>query len=243
MKSVHPKTELMKYRVALLSVSAYCVGKQTRALNISPQRLRRAAAVGLQRRILSMPNPSETHANRDGDVDPVRISRGITQLLSNVLHTRLLALEASCNIAETYLRFGRLERARVQIASTLNRLAAIEAHLDYLQQMPDAELDQLGRHLERIRLKIEALKAFASDAAPFSLPRSTGLSKYMTGLCTQAGIDIYDLGHKLKMLPSELQDMFDGLVKPPEAVIQGLAHELNCDARYLENLLAEIKIA
>jgi hypothetical protein len=66
-------------------------------------------------------------------------------------------------------------------------------------------------------------------------------SKHVGALCARAGKNVYDLAPKVGLLPSELLAMINGRVKPTRAVIQGLAKELDSDARYLEKLAAEIR--
>jgi hypothetical protein len=63
----------------------------------------------------------------------------------------------------------------------------------------------------------------------------------MGALCATRGTDVYKLGAKLDLDPTDLLRMINGKMVPTEAVISGLARELDSDVRYLEKLAEEVK--
>jgi transcriptional regulator with XRE-family HTH domain len=71
-------------------------------------------------------------------------------------------------------------------------------------------------------------------------PKVYEFSKHIGALCVTWGTDVYMLGQKLGVDPQELLRMVNGKVMPTNAVVQGLAKELDSDVRYLEKLADEI---
>ncbi len=66
-------------------------------------------------------------------------------------------------------------------------------------------------------------------------------SKYVAALCVRGDINVIKLGVKLGIDPLDLLRMINGKAKPTEALIEGLAHELGCDASYLQKLAEVIE--
>jgi ribosome-binding protein aMBF1 (putative translation factor) len=66
-------------------------------------------------------------------------------------------------------------------------------------------------------------------------------TRYVGQLCTQREIDIYRLAQRLTMDPTELLRIINGRLAPTNAVLSGLARELDADVRHLEKLAGEIR--
>jgi hypothetical protein len=72
-------------------------------------------------------------------------------------------------------------------------------------------------------------------------PKVYEFSRHIGALCVTRDTNVYKLGVKLGVDPTELLRMINGKIMPTKAVISGLARELDSDVRYLEKLAAEIK--
>jgi hypothetical protein len=72
-------------------------------------------------------------------------------------------------------------------------------------------------------------------------PKVYEFSKHIGALCVTRDTNVYKLGGKLGVEPTDLLRMINGRAVPTKAVIAGLAKELESDVSYLTRLAAEIK--
>jgi hypothetical protein len=72
-------------------------------------------------------------------------------------------------------------------------------------------------------------------------PQVCEFSNHICALCATRGTDVFRLGTKLGIDPTELLQMINGKVVPTRAVISGLAKELDSNVSLLTKLATEIK--
>jgi hypothetical protein len=71
--------------------------------------------------------------------------------------------------------------------------------------------------------------------------RVSEFTRHVGKLCARREIDIYRLAQCLTVDPTELLEMINGRLLPTNAVLSGLALELDTDGRYLEKLAEKIQ--
>ena len=72
-------------------------------------------------------------------------------------------------------------------------------------------------------------------------PKVNEFSNHICALCATRGTDVFRLGAKLGIDPTELFQMINGKVVPTKAVISGLAKELHSNVSILTKLATEVK--